>query len=152
MLDRVSRCCLLLLLAVLLPACAFDGAKVVELKGNRFLVELALDPETRAKGLMHRDSMPERHGMLFVFPFESRQAFWMKNTRIPLDILYFNRDRGFVSAAYRTPACSAGDRCPSYPSEGPALYVLELNAGVGAALNLSPGDQIELPSRIGPVR
>lgn len=149
---RLSQFCFILLLTILLPACASDGSRTVELKGSRFLVELALDPETRNKGLMNRDSMPARHGMLFVFPFESRQAFWMKNTRIPLDILYFDRDRGFVSAAYRTPSCSAGDQCPSYPSEGPALYVLELNAGVGAALNLSRGDRIELPSKIGPVR
>ena len=53
----------------------------------------------------------------------------MKNTKIPLDILYFDQDRKLVSVQQRVPPCSLGDRCPPFPSEGPALYVLELNAG-----------------------
>ena len=137
--------CVVLMLCALLPACASDGLKKVRLKGETFRVELAVDHGTRERGLMFRDSMPADQGMLFVFPSSARQAFWMKNTHIPLDILYFDSDRGFVSAAYRTPPCSGGDRCPNYPSEGSARYVLELNAGVGAALNLERGDRIDLP-------
>lgn len=137
---------LLLMMLVLLSACAGDGLSKIRLKGETFSVELATDHPTREKGLMFRDSMPADHGMLFVFPMSGNQAFWMKNTHIPLDIIYFDSDRSFVSASYRTPPCSAGDRCPSYPSEGRARYVLELNAGVGVALNLAPGDLIELPA------
>lgn len=137
--------CVVLMLSALLPACASEGLKKVRLNGETFRVELAVDHRTRERGLMFRDSMPAGQGMLFVFPSSAPQAFWMKNTRIPLDILYFDGDRGFVSAAYRTPPCSGGDRCPSYPSEGRARFVLELNAGAGAALNLAPGDKIDLP-------
>jgi uncharacterized protein len=135
----------LLTILALLSGCASDGMKTVRLKGETFKVELALDHTTRERGLMFRDSMPGDHGMLFVFPTSGPQAFWMKNTRIPLDIMYFDSDRGFVSASYRTPTCSGGNNCPSYASEGRARYVLELNGGVGAALNLVPGDKIELP-------
>ncbi len=137
--------CFLCLLCIGLSSCASDGLKTVRLKGESFKVELALDHPSRERGLMFRDSMPKDHGMLFVFPGSGPQAFWMKNTRIPLDIMYFDSDRGFVSASYRTPTCSGGDNCPSYPSQGRARYVLELNSGVGMALNLAPGDKIELP-------
>lgn len=86
--------------------------------------------------------------MLFVHPVEEPQAYWMKNTRIPLDILYFDAQRRFVSARERVPPCSAGDACPPYASTGPALYVLELRAGSAAALGLSPGDALTLSSDI----
>ena len=63
----------------------------MELKGHRFSVELAETQEKQALGLMFRDEMPPEHGMLFIFPSEAPQSFWMKNTRIPLDIFYFNK-------------------------------------------------------------
>ena len=122
----------------------------VTLKGQTYQVELALDDDQRARGLMFRTEMDANHGMLFVFPNEDRRAFWMKNTKIPLDIMYFNADRRFVSGQYNVPTCSAGDRCPNYPSDGAAKYVLELNAGVGKALGLSPGDELEIPKDIRP--
>lgn len=114
----------------------------IDLNGQRFSVEVADDFEERARGLMYRESMPADHGMLFVHENEAPLAYWMKNTRIPLDILYFDANRRFVSAQRRVPTCSAGDRCPNYPSAGPAKYVLELNAGRSDALNLKPGDTI----------
>jgi uncharacterized membrane protein (UPF0127 family) len=92
----------------------------VELKGKRFSVEVADDDAERARGLMFRDEMEADHGMLFVHDGEEPQAYWMKNTRIPLDILYFDdHERKLVSAAH-APPCSLGDRCPPFPSEGPA--------------------------------
>ena len=132
------------LLALLLPAlaaCAEDG-QWVELKGARFKVEIANDDAERARGLMFRDSLATDRGMLFIHDLAEPQAYWMKNTKIPLDILYFGPDRRLVSAQERVPPCSAGDRCPPYPSNGPALYVLELNAGQAAALGVKPGDEL----------
>jgi len=122
-----------------------SGLTPVDVKGRTFQVELALDEPSRVKGLMFRTEMAEDHGMLFVFPGEDRRAFWMKNTKIPLDIMYFDGSRRFVSAAYNVPTCSLGDRCPNYPSDGAAQYVLELNAGVGKRLGLVPGDLLGLP-------
>jgi uncharacterized membrane protein (UPF0127 family) len=68
----------------------------------------------------------------------------MKNTKIPLDILYFDESLKLVSAQQRVPPCSLGDNCPPFPSEGPALYVLELNAGLAEELGVKPGDPLTL--------
>jgi uncharacterized protein len=129
-----------LAVALLLPAsgCA-SGGHWVELKGKRIEVEIADDHAERMRGLMHRDSLEAGAGMLFVHERQEPQAYWMKNTRIPLDILYFDEQRKLVSVSH-APPCSAGDRCPPYPSTGPALYVLELNGGEAAAMGLAPGD------------
>jgi hypothetical protein len=74
----------------------------------------------------------------------------MKNTRIPLDILYFDEERKLVSQQRDVPPCSLGDRCRTYPSEGPARYVLELNAGQAARLKLENGTQLKLGPGIPP--
>lgn len=137
------------LLALSLCACSGSGrAHWVEVGGQRFEVEVADDFEERARGLMFRDAMAADSGMLFVHEREAPLAFWMKNTEIPLDILYFDADRRLVSIQRGVPPCSAGDRCPSYPSEGPAQYVLELNAGRSDSLALKAGDEIRFSERI----
>ncbi len=133
--------CLLLCGVTLGCATAGDGSWV-ELKGKRFIVEVADDDAERARGLMFRDELPEGHGMVFVHEAEAPQAYWMKNTKIPLDILYFDQQRKLVSVQQGVPPCSAGDRCPPFASEGPAQYVLELNAGVAATLDVKPGDPL----------
>jgi uncharacterized membrane protein (UPF0127 family) len=115
----------------------------VELKGERFTVELATTPKEQALGLMFRDSMEEDHGMLFIFPGSATRGFWMKNTRIALDIFYFDENLKLVSVAEDSPPCRAA-QCPNYPSAGPAKYVLELNAGKAAELEVRPGDELRL--------
>ncbi len=115
----------------------------VKLKGERFTVELAETSDKQALGLMFRESLPDDHGMLFLFPREAKRSFWMKNTRIPLDIFYFDEDLALVSVSENTPPCRT-QRCPNYPSAGPAKYVLELNAGKAAELGARPGDVLEL--------
>lgn len=145
---------MMLLLAGLLSGCVNDGLSRVGLKGQVFRVEVVADEASRQRGLMFREQMPADHGMLFVFPDAAPRQFWMYNTRIPLDILYFDSERGFVSGQYRVPGCGSLDaaRCPNYPSTGMARYVLELNAGVGAALALVPGDRLDLPDDLPAVR
>lgn len=82
-------------------------------------------------------------GMLFVFPREQPLAFWMKNTLIPLDILYFDAQLRLVSVARNVPPCKSAV-CPSYPSAGPGQYTLELNAGVAETLGVRRGDALIL--------
>jgi uncharacterized membrane protein (UPF0127 family) len=123
-------------------ACVAQDPAVV-LNGQRFTVELAETSEKQALGLMFRDSLPEDHGMLFVFPVEARRSFWMKNTRIPLDILYFDADLRLVSVSANARPCKV-QTCPAYPSAGPARYVLELTAGKASELAVRPGDLLEL--------
>lgn len=123
----------------------------VELKGKRFAVEVADDDAERQRGLMFRDEMAADHGMIFIHDTEEPQAYWMKNTKIPLDILYFDHERKLVSAQQDVPPCSLGDNCPPFPSDGPALYVLELNAGLAESLGVKPGDELvfgpEIPAK-----
>ncbi|MBO9828640.1 MULTISPECIES: DUF192 domain-containing protein [Xanthomonas] len=137
--------CVLLLLA--LSGCASAGGDHwVELGGHRYDVELAQNDATRARGLMFRDQMEADHGMLFIHDREEPQAYWMKNTKIPLDILYFDNQRKLVAQQRDVPPCSAGDACPPYPSNAPARYVLELNAGQAEQLKLQDGTEL----RFGP--
>lgn len=140
--NRLNRCCVLGVLALGLSACANADAPWVELAGRRFHVEVAADEASRTRGLMFRDALPADHGMLFVFERAEPLAFWMKNTRIPLDILYFDADRRLLSAAENTPPCSTGNNCPNYPSKGMARYTLELNAGIARALAIQPGAEL----------
>ncbi len=130
-----------------LVACANSNSAFVELKGQRYQIELADDADERTRGLMFREFMEDDHGMLFVFEQSAPQSFWMKNCKIPLDIMYFDEAGQFVSGSYNVPTCRR-EPCPSYPSESDARYVLELNAGVGRALNLSRDDKITLPQSI----
>jgi uncharacterized protein len=119
-------------------------APSVELKGKRYTVELADTPELRERGLMFRRDMPADAGMLFIHDSEEPLAYWMKNTYIPLDILYFDSRLKLVSAQLGVPPCGDQPRCPAFASAGPAMYVLELNAGQAATLDLKPGDALSL--------
>jgi uncharacterized membrane protein (UPF0127 family) len=114
----------------------------VEVSGQRYQVEIADNDAERARGLMFRDAMPSDHGMLFIHDIEEPQAYWMKNTRIPLDILYFDGKHRLVSQQRDVPPCSAGDACPPYPSNAPARFVLELNAGQAAKIDLKDGAEL----------
>lgn len=130
--------CVLMLTAC--TTCASSGPSV-ELGGQTFSVEIADTQQKQALGLMFRDSMAADHGMLFVFPAEAPRRFWMKNTRIPLDIMYFDKNLKMVSISANTPPCRTR-QCPSYPSLAPAKYVLELNAGKASELGVGPGDRM----------
>ena len=133
---------LILLVLMSCTACA-AGEPQVELKGQRFIVELATTPEEQQLGLMFREHMAEDRGMLFIFPSAITRSFWMKNTRIPLDIFYFDETLKLVSVAQDAKPCRV-ERCPGYPSAGPARYVLELNAGKAEELGVKPGDELRL--------
>lgn len=128
--------------AMFCGGCASAGGSWVELAGERFVVEVADDDAERAQGLMFRDAMASDSGMLFIHDRQERLSYWMKNTRIPLDILYFDEQRKLVSQQRDIPPCSMGDRCPPYPSKAPARYVLELNAGHAARLGLKDGMEL----------
>lgn len=140
-----------LFLSLLMSGCGNAKDPWVELGGRRFNVEIADDDKERARGLMFRDSMDDGRGMLFIHDEQQRLAYWMKNTRIALDILYFDSERRLVSQQRDVPPCSLGNRCPPYPSHAPAIYVLELNAGQAAKLGLKDGAVLTLGPGIAPV-
>lgn len=138
----------LLLSLFTLSGCATGSNNWVELAGQRYQVEIADDDAERTRGLMFRDELPSGHGMLFIHDAEAPQAYWMKNTRIPLDILYFDSNRRLVSQQREVPPCALGDGCPPYPSNAPARYVLELNAGEAARLKLELGAELKFGGAI----
>jgi len=110
--------------------------------GRVVMAELAVTDAERARGLMFREKIQADQGMLFVFEAEGLYPFWMKNTLVPLDILWLGRDRRIVHIAADVPPCEA-DPCPSYGPDIPALFVLELKAGESRARGLKPGDRLE---------
>ena len=89
--------------------------------------------------------------MLFVFPDTDQRSFWMKNTLIPLDILYFDADRKLVSMQLDVPPCKM-DPCATYPSNAPARYVLELPAGTVSRLGAAVGDELVVEGMTGKVQ
>lgn len=102
-------------------------------------VELATDDETRAQGLMFRDHLRDGTGMLFLFPRTAEYPFWMKNTLIPLDMIWMDEQRRIVHVKSDVPPCQA-DPCPSYAPGVPARYILEVAAGVARQHQLGPGN------------
>ncbi|GAB3389421.1 DUF192 domain-containing protein [Lysobacter fragariae] len=138
----LMRLLLLASAALSVAGCAGAG-NWVELGGHRYSVELADDDAEREMGLMFRESMAADHGMLFIHDTQDMQAYWMKNTKIPLDILYFDNARKLVTQQRDVPPCALGNGCPPYPSTAPARYVLELNAGQAARLRLKDGVEMK---------
>jgi uncharacterized protein len=109
--------------------------------GHRITVELASHPAERMRGLMFRDGLPPDHGMLFSFPVDEVQSFWMRNTKIPLSIAYADARGRIVRIADLEPL----DERP-VTSIAPARYALEMNRGWFAAHGVVAGDRItDLP-------
>ena len=135
-----------LLAAGLQGFCAVPGkdrfVRVFFPDGGSVMAELAVTEEERARGLMFRERIESDQGMLFVFEVEGIHAFWMKNTLVPLDIIWLGRDRRIIHVASDVPPCRA-DPCPSYGPDAPAAFVLELRAGEARARGLEPGDRLE---------
>ncbi|MCL8008375.1 DUF192 domain-containing protein [Gelidibacter japonicus] len=102
-------------------------------------IEIADDEYKTQTGLMYRDQMGELQGMLFVFPDEDFRSFYMKNTNIPLDIIYIDADKKIVSFQKNTQPNNE----TSLPSNAPAKYVLEINAGLADEWQLEVGDKME---------
>jgi uncharacterized membrane protein (UPF0127 family) len=111
--------------------------------GTRIWVEIAADDPTREQGLMFRDRMAADRGMIFVFPAPGEYPFWMKNTLIPLDMIWIDDGKRIVAIAADVQPCKA-DPCPSVPPHAIARYVLETNAGVAAKHHLKVGDVLKI--------
>lgn len=134
---------LLLNLTFIAGGCAQTADKPwAEVNGRRFSIEVADTDALRERGLMFRRDLADDQGMLFIHDDASPIAYWMKNTYIPLDILYFDERKKLVSAQLNVPPCGEQAQCPIYPSAGPAKYVLEINAGLAGQLKLKPGDAL----------
>lgn len=146
MTPRIPTLALILLLAAGPAAAAeCDPASITILTGEgkaRFAVEIADEPAEQARGLMFREHLAGDAGMLFVFETPRRARFWMKNTLIPLDMIFID-DSGLVeSVAERRDTRSERGST----SHGPVRAVLEINAGLSEELGIGPGDQAIHPA------
>lgn len=145
------RCHILRLFAVatLVLACALGNALAVraemtnltietETALHKFTVEVMRTPGERAKGLMHRKHLADDHGMIFDFGDTVIARMWMKNTFIPLDMLFIRPNGKITNIARNTVPHST----EILSSDGKVRYVLEINGGLSAKLGISAGDQI----------
>jgi uncharacterized membrane protein (UPF0127 family) len=124
-------------------ACRDDA---VQLRGDfgqaRFRVEVADDDGERARGLMFREKLSAGSGMLFVYPSPQTASFWMKNTLIPLDMIFVDR-AGIVRAVHSN--ARPLDETPIYGGEG-ILAVLEINGGLAQSMGIGPGAHLRHPA------
>ena len=134
--NAASLCLLCIVLAAGCSSVTFDTIKI-PVGEREFILELAITQEQQRQGLMKRNSMPENRGMLFVYDYDKKMSFWMKNTKIPLSIGYISAD-GILKEIYDMEPMDT----KSIVSKYSVRYALELNRGAYKELGLSPGDRI----------
>jgi uncharacterized membrane protein (UPF0127 family) len=118
------------------------GPRVVMPSGAVYKLELARTPEEQQQGLMFRESLPPSSGMLFLFGEPGVHQFWMKNTMIPLDMIWLDADGKVLFVSADTPPCKA-DPCPSYGPSAPAVNVLEIPGGMAKKENVEVGSVLK---------
>jgi len=111
-------------------------------KNVRVFAEVADDNDERAKGLMFREKLEENNGMIFIFEQENEIAFWMKNTLIPLDIIFIGKNFKIVDIKNAVP-CKQ-DPCQLYKPQKSAQYVLEVNSGFAEKNGIKVNDEVEI--------
>ena len=131
--------------AALFALCATTATAAADLptleltiKGQRVVAEIAATEATRMTGLMNRFSLQPDHGMLFVFREPRPQAFWMKNTYVPLSIAFVGADGRILNIEDMAPLTES-----THPSRGPALYALEMKKGWFAQHGIEAGEPVQ---------
>ena len=134
---------ILVFLLILITGCASNIVKInTDDNLVKVNVEMADTNEERARGLMLRESLGEDDGMLFIFDEANERTFWMKNTLIPLDIIFISEDFKIINIEQAAP-CEK-DPCALYKSNGEAMYVLEVNEGFSEKNNINVGNLVEI--------
>ena len=137
---------LIILIATIAVGCFFIFYKKttkVCFSDNCFEVEIADNFANRAIGLMYRRNLDQNKGMLFIFSKEGIYSFWMKNTLIPLDIVWMDKDGRIVLVSENVQPCSKGSCIPITPNQK-AKYVLEINSGEAKRIQMKIGDKMEM--------
>jgi len=132
---------MVLFIILFYPKANNDSKLPIQIKGVTVHAEVADSSKEKIRGLMFRKKLPQNDGMLFPYSHEEIHTFWMKNTLIPLDIVWINSQKEVVHIEHSAPPCKRSP-CPSYTSPHKARYILELNGGWSIQHNLNPGDQI----------
>ena len=122
-------------------ACQAEPKIVISTKKDQeviFHVEIADTPAKRELGLQYRKELAPERGMIFLFPAESMHSFWMKNTPLPLDMIFINRERKIVGIVEQTAPFSLDPRSVRAPSQ----FVLEINGGLSKRHGIKAGDSV----------
>jgi uncharacterized membrane protein (UPF0127 family) len=134
----------LITVSLLSAAAMSSGAEItVTVNAIPFQVEIAQTPSERQRGLMFRTHLADHRGMLFIQPEAGPAAFWMKNTLIALDILYFDSEGKLLALYPNVPPCMS-PQCPVYASKGAVKYILELKGGSTERLGIETGARLHL--------
>jgi len=112
----------------------------IEVKVN---IEIVDTEEERAQGLMYRESLGTYSGMLFVFGEEANNSFWMKNTKISLDLMFLNEEKQIIDIIENAQPCLEGHTCPSLKPQFEYMYCLEVNSGFVEENRIGVGDTME---------
>ncbi len=145
---KILSAILIIILTIPIAACGGDSDSsnrlIIESQNGKkyiFNIDIAADSETRIRGLMFVENMPKDKGMLFVYPTEIEASFWMKNTLIPLDIIFIKSD-GTVNHIHHM--AMPLDETP-ISSQGMVKAALEINGGLAAKLGIKTGDKVIHP-------
>ena len=141
----ISFCVLLFLSQGLFKNHPLEKQNRVCFKNHCFDLELALTPKQRSTGLSFREKLDSQRGMFFVFDEVGKHPFWMKNTFIPLDIIWINESSEIVFISENTQPCKESP-CPTIEPTEKAKYVLEINGGLSKKIGLAVGDKISIES------
>ena len=132
---------ILIISALFLISCSPKDYSPHVLVGDaKVTVDLANTPELRAAGLMYQERLGEDRGMLFLFDAPGKYKFWMKDTRIALDIIFIDKDKKVVDILQADPCTEKP--CPLYTPTTPVLYALEVDKGYAAEYNIHKGDTV----------
>jgi len=140
-----SRYVLTVVLLGVFLSCAADNSEVLsmDVAGHHLDVEIAQSATERRRGLMHRHTLPDDRGMLFVFDREEKPSFWMQNTALPLSIAFIAADGTIRQIEDMEPYSLA-----TVQSKRTVLYALEVNRGWFRERGISEGDMVEIPAAI----
>lgn len=140
---RKLLCILVLFCLPFATSCKAEEFQTLEIIGknqtHHFTIEIADAPEEQQIGLMYRTEMPQNHGMLFIFPDSAPRSFWMKNTYLPLDLIYIGTDKT-IKHIHKN---AQPESLAPLPSRHPVQYVLEVNGGLTDEFNIQIGDQVK---------
>lgn len=141
-LSKISIWICAIILVFLYGCAAQSFATFHAEKGDyKINVEIASTNEERAKGLMAREMLEKDSGMLFVFDEDALRAFWMKNTLIPLDMIFLSADKKIVSITENVQPCE-NNPCKSYSSLNPAKYIIEIAGGEAMKHGIKIGQSV----------
>lgn len=143
MFKKAGVLLLMLCISLLLTGSSCQKFSEVCLQEHCFQVETASTPTARETGLMFRESLSDKEGMLFIFPKEDIYSFWMKNTKMALDIAWIDSQGTVVFMSKQTQPCKT-EQCEVITPTKPAKYVLEIKAGQAENIGLDVGDVLTI--------